>query len=85
MHVTSKLEHLYTEWPLSVYYKEPEIERIHRHFFDPHTDELVNLIHRGKPEHATQDPQKTGQHPLKMLYMSTPIQRARKIPSRNSK
>lgn len=47
-----KMGHLYVEWPPSIYYTEAELRRIHRHFFHPHTDRLVSLIHRGAKEHA---------------------------------
>lgn len=50
-----KLGYLYAEWPPSVYYTQTKLRRILRHFFHPHTDNLVNLIHRRTPKHETPD------------------------------
>lgn len=48
-----KLGHLYVEWPPSLYYREAELRRIHRHFYQPSTNKLLGLIPHGASDHIT--------------------------------
>lgn len=75
-----KMGHLYVEWSPTVYYSEQELRRIHRHFFHPITDKLVNVIHRGAKEHANQGLRKNlEQHSRNMRHLSKTCKGSRAI------
>lgn len=60
-----------------MYYFEYELKRIHRHFYHPGTDKLVNLIHQEAPEHDEPELRKKLEHIRKSCE---PCQRLAKQP-----
>lgn len=62
MKMSYGMGNLYAEWPPEAYYTELELQRIHRHWFNPTTDKLILLIHHGAPKQANPGLCKQPQH-----------------------
>lgn len=47
--LTKRMGHAYIDWQSSILYTEPELRKMHRHFFHPSTDKLYAIIKRAEP------------------------------------